>query len=176
MHQILRTFYQRWKYKHVDEAAFRGTAEEVSHRDLSTLFAQWLHDIDLYDYAVGRVKTRRADSSWVTRVEVKRKAPGRIPVEVAILAAGDTALGRTEGLAEREWVEIETKTRPREVLIDPRVRTHDWNMLNNRKRLGFSPSALIAPVPGSEIYFHPLLQHPEQPRPPHRRVPADGLV
>ncbi|MGH7497426.1 MAG: M1 family aminopeptidase, partial [Gemmatimonadales bacterium] len=155
MHQILRTFYERWKFKHVDEAAFRLIAEEVSRQDLSTIFAQWLHDIDLYDYAVGRVKTRQTDSAWVTRVEVRRKSPGRIPVEVAILAQGDTAIGRTDGLAEREWVEIETKTRPREVLVDPRVRAHDWNMLNNRKRLGFSPSQLIAPVPGSEIYFHP---------------------
>ena len=24
MHRILQTFYQRWKLKHVDEAAFRG--------------------------------------------------------------------------------------------------------------------------------------------------------
>ena len=161
MHQILRTFYERWKYRHVDEAAFRSVAEEVSKRDLSTLFAQWLHSTVLYDYAVGRVKTRRAPPSsggaagWVTRVEVKREAPGRIPVEVAVIAEGDTALARTEGLAEREWVEIPTRTRPREVLVDPRVHAHDWNMLNNRKRLGFAPSMLIAPVPGSEIYFHP---------------------
>ena len=32
MHQILRTFYERWKYRHVDEAAFRSVAEEVSKR------------------------------------------------------------------------------------------------------------------------------------------------
>ena len=59
MHRILRTFYERWKFHHVDEAAFRAVAEEVSHQDLSALFAQWLHGTDLYDYAVGRVKTRR---------------------------------------------------------------------------------------------------------------------
>ena len=59
------------------------------------------------------------------------------------------------GSRQREWVEIPTRTRPRAVLVDPRVHAHDWNMLNNRKRLGFAPSMLIAPVPGSEIYFHP---------------------
>ena len=160
MHRILSTFYDRWKYKHVDEAAFRAVAEEVSKQDLSTLFAQWLHGTDLYDYSVGRVKTRRTEATvkgtpgWVTRVEVKRVSPGRIPVEVAVIGESDTALVRTEGLAEREWVEVETHSRPREVLVDPRVRTHDWNMLNNRKRLGFSASSLVAPVAGSEIYFH----------------------
>ena len=30
MHRILQTFYERWKYQHVDEAAFRAVAEEVS--------------------------------------------------------------------------------------------------------------------------------------------------
>src|SRR5438445_11304419 len=63
MRRILRTYYERWKLKHVDEAAFRAAAEEVSKRDLSTFFAQWLHSTVLYDYGVGRVKTgRRADA------------------------------------------------------------------------------------------------------------------
>jgi hypothetical protein len=41
------------------------------------------------------------------------------------------------------------------VLLDPLVHGHDWNMLNNRKPLRFKLSALVAPYPGSEIYFHP---------------------
>ncbi len=160
MHRILGTFYERWKYKHVDEAAFRAVAEEVSGQDLSTLFAQFLHTTDLYDYAVGRVKTRRTAATregtpgWVTSVEVRRRAPGQIPVDVAVIAEGDTALVRTDGLATREWVDIETRTRPREVLVDPRVRAHDWNMLNNRRQLRFSWARLIAPFPGTDIYFH----------------------
>jgi hypothetical protein len=154
MHRTLRTFYQRWRYRHVDEAAFRAVAEEVSGRDLSTFFAQWLHTTDLYDYAVGRVRTARRDDGWVTRVEVVRKAPGRFPQDVAVIAAGDTAIGRTGGLAEREWVEVATRTRPRQVLLDPLVRSHDWNMLNNRKLLGFSLPRSLVPSPGADFYFH----------------------
>src|SRR3954464_4305567 len=103
MHRILQTFYQRWKLKHVDEAAFRAVAEEVSHQDLSTFFAQGLHTTELYDYAVGRVKAGRVPSGrvgsreatrWTTRVEVLRKAEGRIPVEVAVIAERDTGVVR----------------------------------------------------------------------------------
>jgi hypothetical protein len=172
MRRILQTFYQRWKLKHVDEAAFRAVAEEVSHRDLSTFFAQWLHSTELYDYAIGKVVVRRnggtaVDSksdtalppyrrtAWTTRVEVVRKAPGRIPVEVAVIAQHDTAVVRAEGLAEREWVNLETRSKPKTVLLDPRVRTHDWNMLNNRHRIGFSLSTVTAYPPGTEVYFHP---------------------
>jgi hypothetical protein len=154
MHRILQTFYERWKYHHVDEAALRAVAEEVSHRDLSTFFSQWLHTTELYDYAVGRVRTARRGDGWVTRIEVVRKAPGRFPQDVAVLAAGDTAVARTDGLAEREWVEIPTRTKPRTVLLDPLVRSHDWNMLNNRKPIGFSLSRALLPVPGTDVYFH----------------------
>jgi hypothetical protein len=167
MQRILQTFYQRWKYKHVDEAAFRQVAEEVSGQDLSTLFAQMLHTTELYDYAVGKVVRRRtagqrgggaagakAGPAWVTRVEVVRKAPGRIPVEVAVIAEADTGIARADGTAEREWVEVGTGSEPREVVLDPRVRSHDWNMLDNRKLLHFSLPRSLAPSPNADVYLH----------------------
>ena len=161
MHRILRTFYDRWKLKHVDENAFREVAEEVSRRDLSTLFGQGLHATELYDYSIGKVKVRRNSSdpessiqTWTTRIEVIRKTEGRIPVEVAVVAEGDTSLVRTRGMGEREWVNVLTLTKPQRVVLDPRVRTHDWNMLNNRKDLGFSPKTLFGP-PETDFYFHP---------------------
>jgi hypothetical protein len=155
MQQILRAYYPRWTYRHVDEAAFRAVAEEVSGQDLSALFAQWLHTTDLYDYGVGKVKRERRADGWVTRVEVVRHSPGRYPVDVAVVAEEDTAVARSAGLAEREWVEVATRTAPREVLLDPLVRGHDWNMLNNRRSLRFTLRSLVAPYPGSELYFHP---------------------
>jgi hypothetical protein len=160
MHRILQTFYQRWKLKHVDEAAFRAVAEEVSRQDLSTFFAQGLHTTELYDYAVGKVKTERVAKveraeRWVTRVEVLRKGAGRIPVEVAVVAERDTGGVRTQGLAEREWVEIETRSKPKRVLLDPRVRAHDWNMLNNQKRLGGFLARIFGSDRKIENYFHP---------------------
>jgi len=154
MHRILQAFYERWKYHHVDEAAFRAVAEEVSHRDLSTFFAQWLHTTDLYDYAVGRTRTARHGDRWVTRVEVVRRAPGRFPQDVVVLAAGDTAVTRTEELAEREWVELTTRTKPKQVVLDPLVRSHDWNMLNNRRLLGFQWPQSLAPSPETDVYLH----------------------
>jgi hypothetical protein len=170
MHRILQTFYERWKLKHVDEAAFRAVAEEVSHRDLSTFFAQWLHSTTLYDYSVGKVKTvrrtitprldslgqaTRGTAGWITRIEVVRKEKGRIPVEVAVVAERDTGVVRAEGLAEREWVEVPTRSKPKEVLLDPGVRTHDWNMLNNRKRVARTFPWIFGREMRVERYFHP---------------------
>ena len=157
MHRILRTYYDRWKLKHVDEEAFRDIAEEVSGMDLSGFFAQGLHSTDLVDYSVGRATKRRlsgsadgrlgtttppndsTSSGWSTRVEVVRKAPGRVPVEVWVIGQSDTAAARSIGLAEREWVTVETRSEPKEIRLDPRVATHDWDMMNNQKKFGFHP-------------------------------------
>ncbi|MBK7351005.1 MAG: M1 family metallopeptidase [Gemmatimonadetes bacterium] len=157
MLRILRTFYDRWKLKHVDEAAFRAVAEEVSGMDLGTFFGQGLHGTELVDYAVGRVKIEASSpgaagaSGWETRVEVLRKADGRIPVEVWVFGASDTAMVRTDGLAAAEWVTVQTRSKPREVRLDPRVRTGDWNMLNNTWRKGFL--GIVTREPKRERYL-----------------------
>lgn len=138
MREILRTYYARWKLRHVDEEAFRQVAEEVSKRDLSAFFGQWLHSVTRYGWSVGRVRSAREMGPdglrWRTRVEVKREEPGVFPVEVVVRAGVDSAVARAGGAAEREWVEVVTTGRPREVVIDPRGRSHDWNLLDNRKR------------------------------------------
>ena len=150
MRQIMRTYYDRWKLKHINEAAFKEVAEEVSGMDLSTYFGQALHSVALTDYAVGRVTVRRAGGQavrrsegsadgegWESRVEVVRKGEGMLPVEVWVIAEHDTAMVRTDGLASSSWVTVPTRTRPKEILLDPRLRTRDWNMLNNVWRRGW---------------------------------------
>ncbi|MEO8449443.1 MAG: M1 family metallopeptidase [Gemmatimonadota bacterium] len=154
MKQILRTYYERWKLKHVDEAAFRAVAEEVSKRDLSAFFGQWLHTTELYDYAVGKVKTKRAGAGWETRVEVLRRGPGMFPVDVVARSKHDSAAVRIDGVADREWVTLVTRERPREVVIDPRVRSHDWNMLNNRATRNLFGWVLRNPK--HEFYLDPV--------------------
>jgi hypothetical protein len=160
MRRILRTYYQRWKLKHVDESAFRAVAEEVSGRDLTQFFAQFLHSTDLYDYAVGKVSTERAGGPagrWTTRVEIVRKAPGAYPVEVVVRSRNDSASTRAVGTAEREWLELVTRDKPREVEVDPGAQAHDWNMLNNRKRHGFLGWAR---EPRRYIYLDRLFSQP----------------
>lgn len=145
LRRILRTYYERYRFRHVDEQALRSVAEEVSRRDLRVFFAQWLHDVVLYDYAVGDVRREELpQGGWRTSVEVVRKAPGQFPVAVWVFATGDTAWVRAVGAAEREWVEVRTRTRPNKVILDARLTSHDWNVLNNQKTLSFRPWVIVA--------------------------------
>ncbi len=131
MRQILRTYYARWRLKHVDEDAFRTVAEEVSHRDLKWFFAQWLHGTPLIDYRLTKVRRSRiADGRWLTAVTIDRLGDGWMPVEIG---DKDTIYARSTGQPERERIEFVTTRKPGRLMLDPRVRAHDWNMLNNRE-------------------------------------------
>ncbi|MEZ4411561.1 MAG: M1 family metallopeptidase [Gemmatimonadales bacterium] len=137
MQAVLRNYYAQWKLKHVNEDRFRAVAEETSQQPLGAFFAQQLHGVDLTDYAVGRTsRTQGSDGGWVTRVEVLRKAPRQIPVEVQVTGKTDTAVVRSGGVAEREWVVVHTRSEPTGVTLDPRVQTGDWNFLDNHKSFG----------------------------------------
>ncbi|HLQ22876.1 MAG TPA: M1 family metallopeptidase, partial [Gemmatimonadales bacterium] len=134
LRRILRTYYSRWRLKHVDEGAFRAVCQEISGQDLGWLFGQWLHGTPLIDYRLKKVERRhQPDGSWRTAVTIERLGDGWMPVEIGN-RRGDTIYARATGQPEVERIEFATAGKPGRLMLDPRVRTHDWNMLNNRER------------------------------------------
>jgi len=132
MRIILRTYYARWKLKHVDEAAFRAVCEEVSGQDVGWLFGQWLHGTPLIDYRLRHVERRHlANGQWLTAVVIERLGDGWMPIEIG---DRDTIYARSTGQPEVERVAFITARKPKRLILDPRVRAHDWNMLNNWER------------------------------------------
>ncbi len=134
MRRILRTYFDRWKLKHVNEDAFRSVCEEVSRQDLGWLFAQWLHATLWIDYRLQRVRRHRLpDGRWRTTVTIERRGEGWMPVEIG---DRDTIYARATGQSAVETVEFTSTRKPGRLMLDPRGRTHDWNMLNNHEGRG----------------------------------------
>jgi peptidase M1-like protein len=135
MRRILRSYFARWKLKHVDEDAFRGVAEEVSRQDLKWLFGEWLHGTPLIDYRLNRVQRRRLpDRRWRTTVTIERNGDGRMPVEIG---DRDTIYARASGEPAVERIEFTTARKPMRLMLDPRGRSHDYDMLNNWEKRPF---------------------------------------
>src|SRR2546426_8295131 len=82
MRHILRTYYARWKLKHVDEDCFREVAEEASGRHLKWLFGQWLDGAPLIDYFLKRGQGTRPAGG-------RRLAAGTIAGEGGRRVAGE---------------------------------------------------------------------------------------
>ena len=129
LRQILRAYYARWRLKHVDQAAFESVCEEVSGQDLTWLFGQWLHGTPLIDYKLQQVDRRELPGGrWETTVVIRRLGDGFMPVEIA----DDSVIyARATGQPVEERVTFTSDHKPGRLVLDPRVRAHDWNLLNN---------------------------------------------
>jgi len=61
MREILRTYADRWRFRHPTTEDFLETAEEVAGRDLGWFFDQVLRSNAVLDYSVARVLTREVE-------------------------------------------------------------------------------------------------------------------
>lgn len=130
--RVLRTYYDRYEFRHVSGAALRRVAEEVSGRDLGWFFDQWLHGTGTLDYAVGEVSVEEAgDGEWRVSVEVLREGENWMPVTVE---AGDASV-RVEARERSTTVELLTDDRPATVELDPDRELLDTDRSNDRKPL-----------------------------------------
>ncbi|GMV04008.1 MAG: hypothetical protein AMXMBFR53_02890 [Gemmatimonadota bacterium] len=131
MAEILRTFYDRYRFRHVDQHAFQSVAEEVSRRDLDWFFGQWLHGNGVVDYALEGVRPHREGGGWVTELEVARRGDLRMPVPVRLSAEDQVFDTLVAGDALRAVHRVATPFRPVRVDLDPFKTILDWNALND---------------------------------------------
>jgi hypothetical protein len=130
MLQILRRYYETNKLTHVDEAAFRHTVNSVAGESFDWFFDQWLHTTDRLDYGIADAVARRTtDGSWRTTVTVDRAGDAWMPVELRV---GAEVL-RLDSRERRQTVEVVTRERPSEVVLDPRDLLLDYDRTNNRR-------------------------------------------
>ncbi|MGD8320936.1 MAG: M1 family metallopeptidase [Gemmatimonadota bacterium] len=157
MLDITRTFFERYKFRHVDQHAFQSVAEEVSRRDLDWFFGEWLHANGLTDYALEGVRTRRDGQAWVSEVDIARKGRMRMPVPVRLMSGDQVRDTVVPGDALHWTHTIRTDFRPDRIQLDPLETIMDWNVLNDgwgRGLFGGSPYAvgLDNPLKGLPAY------------------------
>ena len=58
MARVMRTYQQRWRYRHPDLQDFINVVNEVSGRDMNWFFQQFFYNSDVADYAVSEINTQ----------------------------------------------------------------------------------------------------------------------
>jgi hypothetical protein len=132
---ILNNYYERWKFKHVDEAAFRGVCEEFAGIDLSNEFEQWLHTRKTCDYRLDEVKvTPREDGGFEAAVRVKREGELFAPIEIVFeLENGEVRTFRVPGRLRTITQTFELPDRPKRTAVNPRNEILDVDLADNFK-------------------------------------------
>jgi hypothetical protein len=160
MRLLLRTLYQRQLLRPTTPGAFQQAARELIRPDPQPLYRQLPRGGTLYDDALAGVHRIRLPDGWRTTVIVERRAAGRFPQTVWVIAAADTGVARATALAARETLTVVTRSRPERVLLDPRAESHDWNMLNNERDLSFSGRRLLAGGRPASLYLDTYFSQP----------------
>lgn len=128
--RALRDYYEHNKFRHVTGRDLRASFERASGQDLGWFFEQWIDTTGRLDYGIGEVKTTQgANGRWQTTVEVIRHGENWMPVTLQV----GNVRQRLTSREPRQVIEIETQTRPTEVVLDPDLILIDYNRTNNRK-------------------------------------------
>ncbi len=142
MHQVWRTYYDRWAFRHPTTRDFIAVAEEVSGQELDWFFDQFVYGTAVVDYRVVSISNRNVSEEeepdrFESRVRVERKADAIYPQTLQVRYADGTT-ERKEWDGRDQWYafEFEGDQRIVEAFLDPENHILlDTNRLNNRRVL-----------------------------------------
>lgn len=140
MRDFLRTYYERWRFRHPTTRDVQDVAEEVSGEDLDWFFNQYIYGTAVVDYAVERVRVRRLNDDdenpvYENEVRLERREDGIFPQTLRVRFADGTTEDVTwDGEDQWKAFTFEKPVRLTEAYLDPDNAVWlDINRLNNRR-------------------------------------------
>jgi hypothetical protein len=142
MARVMRTYAERWRFRHPSSDDFYRVASEVAGRDLTPFFRQTIESPAVVDYAVGAI----TEGSRYTAVTVRREGDLQLPVSVAFKFAGRPVERRTwDGAARWTRFAFDYAERLEWVDVDPDRRVVlDVSWLNNGRVVAADRRAPVA--------------------------------
>jgi hypothetical protein len=140
MQEFLRTYYQRWRFRHPTTRDLQDVAEDVAGEDLDWFFDQYVYGTAVVDYAVDRVRVRRLNDDddnprYENEVRLERREDGIFPQTLRVRFDDGTTEDVTWG-GNEPWkvFTFEKPARLTEAYLDPDNAVWlDINRLNNRR-------------------------------------------
>ena len=142
MARVMRTYAERWRFRHPASEDFYRVASEVAGRDLTPFFRQTIESPAVIDYSVGAIDREPG----YTAVSVRRAGDLQIPIVVAFKFAGRPIERRTwDGVARWTRFTFTNAERLEWVDVDPDRRVAlDVSWLNNGRAIAADYRAPVA--------------------------------
>lgn len=129
---ILHTYFDRWKFKHVNKESFLSVCEEVSGMDLREFFTQWLNTTKSCDYSVERFDVERTQDGFMCNVRVERKGEMMMPLRLVFrMRDGDWVEKRIDGFLRTIDESYTLAEEPVSLEINPDNEILDIHMVDN---------------------------------------------
>jgi hypothetical protein len=125
MKELLKTYFERYKFRHPKTEDFIQLANEIGEKDLNPFFSQFLFGTGVCDYQVGRIRStplkKKGESQiYHTEILLKRSGEITIPVEILIELENEEKIEEIwDGMERWHRLELETKSKIKSATIDP---------------------------------------------------------
>jgi aminopeptidase N len=119
--RVMRTFAERYRFKHPRTQDFTAVAQEVSGQNLEWFFDQAVYGRGVLDYAVESATTRRTDmGSYHSQVVLARKGEVKFPLDVLVTFSDGTARRQVwDGQAVSQTLMFDTSAPLAHAALDP---------------------------------------------------------
>ena len=141
MQDILRTYYERWRFRHPTTRDFWEVAEDVSGMDLEWFTDQYVYGTAVVDYALAELEVAEpAGGGFEASVRAERLRGGTFPVTVRVNFADGTRQDFAwDGEARERTFTTHHSSPATSAIIDPDFRVPlDINRLNNGQAVNAS--------------------------------------
>jgi hypothetical protein len=180
MADIMKTYYQRWKFKHPKSEDFFALAEEVSGQDLDWFFDQYFRSSGYLDYFVGAISSREIKSPegifkgtlvdpadkdsgeekvYLNKVAIRRKGELFFPQEILITFENGEEIKKSwDGRARWKKFEFAKPYKIKSVFIDPENKILlDENLMNNSRIIKPDRKPILRQALRITTFFQKLL-------------------
>ncbi|MBI3660757.1 M1 family metallopeptidase [Candidatus Acetothermia bacterium] len=150
--QLLRTYYDRLKFKNAMTPDFAAVSEEVSGQKLDWFFDEWLRTTKTLDFAATRATSAaQSDGTFNLQATVTRAGEAIMPVRVQFVLADGSKLEEIwDGQSAEKQFTIQTKVALLQVIVDPdqdlleQDRTNNAGFAQNRTTVVSLPAITVS--------------------------------
>ncbi len=134
--QGMHHYYNQWNGKHPTVEDFFTAISQTAHQDLSWFYRDWYQSTKYCDFVIDRVRSKKINGLWHTRVFIKNKGSMKdMPVDVALITAdGDTLLKRWPANPHKPVI-FTHRSRTQYAEVNPQQRIFESSYFNNRSTL-----------------------------------------
>jgi hypothetical protein len=137
MARAMRTYSERWRFKHPSSDDFFAVLTEVSGRNLRPMLERMFERGYRFDYALGSVTSVEEEGQFATRVTIRRRGEIVLPVDILFKFAGKPVERvRWDGEPRQRVFTWRRPERLEWVNVDPERRYElDYSWINNSARV-----------------------------------------
>jgi hypothetical protein len=181
MAEVMKTYFERWKFRHPRSEDFFAVAEEASGKDLDWFFDQFFRTSGKLDYSVGRVRSVEiagekgffdgklvvsdkseldgTETTYKNEVVIRRKGDLIFPQEILIVFENGEEIRETwDGLKRWKRLEYIRPHKLKMAQIDPENKIPlDINLMNNSRLLKPNKTPILKCALEITLTFQELL-------------------